>query len=159
MNTPNPDAISIRPEPITSRVSEQLIAQLNAELLEQYPEPGATHFRLDADEVTPGQGTFLVAYRANEAVGCGALRRLDHAVGELKRMYVAPDARGQGLGRQLLVALEAEASRLGLSRLVLETGARQTAAVALYERVGYTVIPRFGAYVSSPFSLCMAKDL
>src|SRR6478609_6493233 len=124
-----------------------LIAALNAELLALYPEEGATHFRLDADEVAPGRGAFLVAYADGAPVGCGAVRRLDDAAAEVKRMYVVPTARGTGVARALLAALEAEARRLGARRLLLETGTRLDAAMALYRRAGFVEIAAFGEYV------------
>ena len=65
----------IGPEPLTSPVAQALIAELNAELAARYPEPGATHFRLDPEEVAPGVGVFLVAGRDGRPIGCGALRR------------------------------------------------------------------------------------
>jgi GNAT superfamily N-acetyltransferase len=61
-----------------------------------------------------------------------------------------------------LIALEAEARRLGAIRLVLETGPRQPEAIALYSRAGFSPIPLFGDYLNSPhpeLSVCMAKDL
>ena len=136
-----------------------LILALNAEITERYPEVGANFFRLDTSDVAPGRGTFLVATVDGEVVGCGAVRLLDDADAEMKRMYVTPPFRSRGIGRALLVALEDEARSLGAKRLVLETGERMPEAVALYERTGFTVIPPFGEYVGAPLSLCMAKDL
>ena len=163
------DRIDITSEAITSPVASALIAALNAELSARYPEPGATHFRLDPTEVAPGNGCFLVVRRDGRPVGCGALRRLRDAapvrelgprVGELKRMYVAPEVRGRGVGRALLARLEDEARALGLERLVLETGTRQAEALALYRRVGFADIAPYGEYVHSPAtSVCLAKDL
>ena len=164
-----PPPLAIGPEPITGPVAAALIAALNAELSARYPEPGATHFRLDPDEVAPGSGAFLVVRRDDRPVGCGALRTVrDPALvrtfgpraGELKRMYVAPEARGQGLGRVLLARLEDEARALGLARLVLETGTRQPEALALYRRAGFAEIPPYGEYAaSSDTSVCMEKSL
>lgn len=164
-----PDALEIAPEALTSAVAEGLIVALNAELSALYPEPGANHFRLDPAEVAPGSGSFLVARWLGRPVGCGALRRLRETavlqelgpqVGELKRMYVAPDVRGQGIGRALLARLEAEARALGLARLVLETGTRQVEALALYRRAGFTGIPPYGEYAAShTTSVCLAKAL
>ncbi len=151
--------VEIRREPLDSAVARQLIASLNAELLARYPEEGATHFRLDVDEVAPGRGAFVVAYRADDPVGCGAIRRIDDDVAEIKRMYVVPEARGARLAAAILAALEAEARALAVARLVLETGERQPEAIALYRRAGFVVIPRFGEYVDSALSLCMAKAL
>jgi len=144
---------------ILSAPARALIAALNAELSARYPEEGATHFRLDPGEVADGRGAFLIASSSGRPVGCGAVRRLEAGTGEIKRMYVSPDARGRGVGRAVLTALEAEARALGITRLVLETGLRQIEAVALYERAGFSQIPAFGEYVNSPLSLCMAKDL
>ena len=96
--------IEIHQEKITSAVAGLLIGQLNAELLETYPEPGATHFRLDPDEVGPGRGVFLVAYENGRPAGCGAVRRIDQNTAELKRMYVVPSFRRRGISRLLLEA-------------------------------------------------------
>lgn len=163
------DALEIEPEPLTSSVAAALIATLNAELSALYPEPGATHFSLDPSEVAPGAGIFIVARWQGHPVGCGALRRVRDAalvrelgpqVGELKRMYVAREVRGQGIGRALLDRLEAEARTLGLARLVLETGTRQVEALALYRRTGFTTIPPYGEYAaSSTTSVCLEKAL
>jgi GrpB-like predicted nucleotidyltransferase (UPF0157 family)/GNAT superfamily N-acetyltransferase len=164
-----PDALEIEPEALTSPAAAALIAALNVELSARYPEPGATHFRLDPGEVAPGTGVFLVARWFGRPVGCGALRCLREAAlvrelgpgaGELKRMYVAPEARRQGIGRALLARLEAEARVLGLARLVLETGTRQAEALALYRRAGFTEISAYGEYAASPAtSVCLAKAL
>jgi GNAT superfamily N-acetyltransferase len=162
-------ALEIAREAITTEVAGALIIALNAELSARYPEPGATHFRLDPDDVAPGRGIFVVARRLGGPVGCGALRWLRESalirelgprVGELKRMYVAPEVRGQGIGRALLVRLEAEARTLGLDRLVLETGTRQAEALALYRRAGFSEIPAYGEYAASTAtSVCLAKTL
>jgi putative acetyltransferase len=155
-----PTEIEIRREDILSSVPQQLIRALNAELEERYPEEGANFFRLDADEVAEGRGAFLVAYIDGQPIGCGAVRRTDDTVAEIKRMYVAPSARGCGVGKRIVVELEAVARELlGVRRLVLETGPRQPEAIAVYERAGFVEIPLFGEYIGSQFSVCMAKDL
>jgi putative acetyltransferase len=155
-----PGTITITHAGLMDETSQALIAELNAELTGMYPEPGANHFGLAPGEVAEGRGAFVVAYRDGTPVGCGALRRLDAETGELKRMYVAPAARGTGLGRRLVAALEAEARALGLRRLVLETGTRQEAAIALYRATGFETIPLYGEYLRSPdTSLCMGKEL
>jgi GNAT superfamily N-acetyltransferase len=149
----------MRAEDPSSPSAKLLIAALNNELMERYPEDGANHFRLDPAEVAPGRGAFLVAYVEGEAAGCGAVRLLESTDAAIKRMYVAPPLRGLGIGREILNALEAEAWTLGASRIVLETGDRQPEALALYRRVGFNRIPAFGEYVDSPLSVCMAKQL
>lgn len=153
-------AVRVRLESLTSPVATALIGALNRELSGRFPEPGATHFRLDPDEVSEGRGAFLVAYRNGVPVGCGAVRRLDPSTAELKRMYVVPAERGRGIGRLILENLEAEARRLGVRRLVLETGSRLEAALTLYRGSGYAPIPLFGEYLNSPAtSVCLGKDL
>lgn len=153
-------AITIERADLTADVSRALLDALNGELSASYPEPGATHFRLDAEEVADGRGTFLVVYREGAPVGCGALRVLDAGTAELKRMYLSPTERGIGLGRRLVAALEAEARAMGVRRLVLETGVRQVAALALYRATGFQPIPLYGEYCLSPeTSVCFGKDL
>jgi GNAT superfamily N-acetyltransferase len=152
--------IELRREAITSEVAQALIGALNAELRGRYPEDGtACHFRLDPDEVAPGRGVFLVMYAAAKPLGCGGLRMLDRATAEIKRMYIEPGVRGQGLGRRLLAALEAEARSLGATRVLLETGPRQPEAIALYTRAGFAAMPAFGEYVTHPLSVFMGKEL
>jgi GNAT superfamily N-acetyltransferase len=159
VSTLNKTDVEISREDILSPVVQRLIGALNAELDERYPEEGANHFRLDPEEVADGRGAFLVAYIGGRPVGCGAVRRIEPAVAEIKRMYVAPEARGRSVGRQVLLELETEARRLGATRLVLETGPRQPEALALYSRAGFVEVPNFGEYVGCEFSVCMAKEL
>ena len=154
------ETITITRASLSDPDSRLLIDALNTELLDVYPEPGATHFTLHPEEVTGQRGVFLIVYREEHPVGCGALRLIDAQTGELKRMYLAPSARGQGLGHQLIRALETEARALGAKRLILETGARQIAAIGLYRASGFRPIPLYGEYCLSPeTSLCLGKDL
>jgi GNAT superfamily N-acetyltransferase len=154
------ETITIAPAELTAAISRALIDSLNAELSGMYSEPGATHFRLDPEEVTGGRGAFLIVYHEGTPVGCGALRLLDAETAELKRMYVSPAVRGKGLGRRLVAALEAAARARGVRRLVLETGVRQAAALALYRATGFQPIALYGEYCLSPdTSICLGKEL
>ena len=148
---------TIKQESVDSPAAQELIAALNAELDERYPEEGANHFRLDPNEVAPGRGAFLVAYADGVAVGSGAVRLNEPGVAEIKRMYVVPQWRGRGIAGAVLSALEDHAHQLGARRLVLETGSRQPESIAVYSRAGFVEIPRFGEYLDSPLSLCMGK--
>ena len=153
-------SVKIRREDLSDPAAGNLIPKLNRELSGIYPEPGATHFGLTPADVAPGTGAFLVAYHGDRAVGCGAVRLIDPATAELKRMYVEPELRGAGIGRQLVDALEAEARGLGAERVVLETGTRQTNALALYARCGFRPIPLYGEYCLSPeTSVCLGQML
>jgi putative acetyltransferase len=154
------DSIRIVRSELTADVSRALIEALNVELMGAYPEAGATHFGLDSSEVSEGRGAFLVVYQDGVPVGCGAVRRINSETAEFKRMYVAPTVRGKGLGKRLVAALEVEARNLGVRRLVLETGVRQAAALALYRGTGFHPVPLYGEYLHSPeTSICLGKDL
>ena len=100
-----------------------------------------------------------VLQRDGEPVGCGGLRDKGGGDFEVKRMYVAEEARGQRLAVTLLDTLEDEARRRGGRRTVLETGLRQNAAVRLYEREGYLRIPNYPPYEGMGNSVCFAKAL
>ena len=152
-------SLAVRRESIESRDAYELIMALNAELAHRYPEPGANHFRLDADEVMPGRGAFVIARTERTPLGCGAIRKMDAATAEIKRMYVVPKHRGLGVGHAILQKLEAVARDLGVTRIVLETGERQPESVLLYQRFGFVQIPWFGEYIGSPLSVCMEKTL
>ncbi|HXM57265.1 MAG TPA: GNAT family N-acetyltransferase [Candidatus Dormibacteraeota bacterium] len=151
--------LTIAQEPLFSADARALIARLDAELTERYPNPGDNHFELTAEQVGDGRGVFLVARRDGRPISCGALRAIDVRTGEIKRMYVEPAHRSRGIAGRLLAELEDHARRLGLDRLVLETGERQPESIRLYERAGFVRIDRFGAYVHSPASVCMGKAL
>jgi putative acetyltransferase len=152
-------SLELRREELLAAISQSLIQALNAELEARYPEEGANFFRLDAEEVTEGRGGFFVAYLDGQPVGCGAVRLIEPGIAEIKRMYVAPSVRGQGIGGRIVAALEAEAIRLDAHRILLETGPRQPDAIAMYQRAGFAEIPLYGEYVGSNFSVCMAKNI
>lgn len=107
----------------------------------------------------PPNGIFLVARDGGRAVGCGGVCRFDETRAELKRMYVAPEMRGRGIGRRLLVELEDAARRFGYAGIVLETGDRQPEALGLYASAGYERIPCYGVYATRSLSRCFEKRL
>jgi GNAT superfamily N-acetyltransferase len=152
-------SLAITAEPIDSDDARRLIAALDAGLSELYTPEQRFGPNLKAEHLEDGRGTFLVARDGDRAVGCGAIRLLDPATAEAKRMYVEPGLRGRGVGRAILAGLEAAAEQLGVKRLVLETGVHQTAAIALYRRAGFTQVDCWGEYTSSPTSICFAKNL
>ena len=97
----------------------------------------------DDDELRSPAGVVLVASLRSEPVGCGALKFHGAEPTELKRMWVAPSARGLGIGRRLLAELEAEASRHGSRTIRLETNRSLTEAIALYRSSGYEEVEAF----------------
>ncbi len=101
--------------------------------------------RAGAAELGPPGGTFLVGWRGGEPVCCGGVKRLDDSACEIKRMYVVPQARGRGVARALLGALEDAARSLGYTVARLDTGPRQPDARHLYESTGYVAIENFNA--------------
>ncbi len=101
----------------------------------------------------------IVVYKNNEPIGCGAIKKFDEKTAEVKRMFVKPDYRGQGVAAKILSALETWAIELGYQYCILETGQKQPEAIALYKRSGYQLIPNYGQYVGVENSVCMKKLL
>jgi GNAT superfamily N-acetyltransferase len=92
---------------------------------------------------SPPEGRLFIALNGKTPVGCAALHRLRPDVGEIKRVYVRPEGRGQGIGRRLTRAALDEAKRLGYHRVVLDTLPSMGSAVALYRKMGFRPIPAY----------------
>jgi putative acetyltransferase len=92
-------------------------------------------------------------------IGCAALLCHADGSGELKSMFIRPAARGLGLSKVLLQAIETKAKELKLSRIDLETGPKSHAALSLYEAAGYRLCGPFAEYKNDPNSVFMTKDL
>ena len=99
----------------------------------RYPDPAPA-------ELEPPRGLLLVAFDGGDPVACGAVRVIEPGMAEIKRMYVAPRARGHGLGRTLLGELERGAVELGCRTVRLDTMAQMAEASALYRSAGYEPI-------------------
>jgi putative acetyltransferase len=143
----NPDRPDIR----------ALLAEADAFYASLYP-PERNYLLDVASLQRPGVG-FYVARTLGRAAGYGAIVRHDGEWGEIKRMYVAPSARGRGLGRRILDTLEQHARDLGLRVIRLETGIHQPEAIGLYRSAGFADIAAFGAYVPDPISIFLEKIL
>jgi len=137
--------LEIRSVAADSPDAEALIAAMVAEVDELYggdmSGPG-TPSATSADFAPPG-GAFVVIYADGRPVAGGGVKQLAPALGEIKRMYVVPEARGRGLGRRLLVALEDAARARGHRIVRLDTGPGQPGARALYESAGYRAVPDY----------------
>ncbi|WP_443937278.1 GNAT family N-acetyltransferase [Pedobacter sp. MW01-1-1] len=101
----------------------------------------------------------IVAYIKNEPVACGAFKAFDEETVEIKRMFVQADYRNYGIATQVLQALENWAQEQGFKFCVLETGLRQEAAIAVYKKANYHIIPNYGQYAGIENSVCMKKAL
>ena len=152
----SPAGVSITAEPFGAPDSTALLAEHASGLIERYGADTESGAKPTEDDVT----IFLLARdSAGTPVGCGALRALGDGAAEIKRMYVRPYARGAGLGRRLLEALEAAARSRGFDVCRLETGDLQHEAMALYLGAGYREIEPWGAYAESPISRCFERRL
>lgn len=96
-------------------------------------------------ELGPPGGGFIVGYEAGRAICCGGVKGLGDGACEIKKMYVVPEARGRGVARSLLYALEDLARSRGYGVARLDTGPRQPGARHLYESEGYAPIANFNA--------------
>ena len=151
-----PKAMNITTEPADAAGVRELLELSDAFHAELYPPEG--NYLLDISELLAPNVTVVVAREGDRAVGMGALVE-KHGYAEIKRMYLRDEARGHGTADGILQSLEAAARAAGVDTLQLETGPLQPAAIAFYERNGFTRIPNFGEYVDSEYSVCFGKRL
>jgi GNAT superfamily N-acetyltransferase len=143
-----------------SPVAQRLIRAALADLGARYGGSG-DDTPVDATEFEPPSGAFLIVLLDGEPVGCGGWRSHGDTgdTAELKRMYVAPAARGRGVARAVLGAVERSARDHGRKRIILECGDRQPEAIALYTSSGYEQIPNFGFYRDAPGCVSFGRTL
>mgnify|MGYP003407656104 FL=1 len=99
----------------------------------------------------------VVCYQGNHAVGCGAFKPYNNSTAEIKRMFVRPDFRGQGIAKGILSELENWASEYGFTNCILETGTNNPQAIQLDTKSGYTFIPNYDQYENVVTSICLGK--
>ncbi|WP_369261434.1 GNAT family N-acetyltransferase [Streptomyces sp. R35] len=126
-----------------SRHARDCLAAYAADIDERFPEGFDPAALVRPHEVSGDAGAFLVAYEEGRPVGCGALRRLEPGVGEIRHVWVHPAARRLGLARRILDGLERQAVERGCEVVRLDTHAALTEAQAMYRAAGYTEIPRY----------------
>jgi len=149
-------SVTIGVEPARQPELLELMRQGDEFTLNLYP-PESCHL-LGVEELeAPGVTVFVARSVDGEAVGMAALVDRGDGSAELKRMFVPEAARGQGLAGSVLTELERFARNRDIALIQLETGPLQPAAIALYERSGYSSIPNFGKYVGDPNSVCFEK--
>ncbi|MEV6260932.1 GNAT family N-acetyltransferase [Streptomyces sp. NPDC051784] len=158
--------MNIQPRPFDHPDAVKLNDMVQLEYAERYGDGGDVT-PLDATMFDPPRGLYLLAYDAQDRpVATGGWRGQEEneegysdGDAEIKRMFVTAEARGNGLARRILAALEADARAAGRTRMVLETGDQQPEAIALYTSSGYTLCSKFGHYRTYDSSICMAKSL
>ncbi len=101
----------------------------------------------------------IVAYDNDIPVGSASFKRYDDECAEVKRVFIKQEYRGRGISNKLMELLENAAREQGYRYLILESGEPLVAAMALYRKLGYKVIPNYGQYKDMPDSICMKKNL
>jgi GNAT superfamily N-acetyltransferase len=143
-------SVELRDEPLDGRAGRELLSAFAAQIAELYPgwSPGSGPSAAP-EEFEPPAGRSVVAYEDERPLGCGGVKRLEDGSAEIKRLYVAPHARGRGVARSILQWLERAAGESGHAVVRLDTGARQPDALALFRSVGYREIDD---YNGNPFA-------
>lgn len=137
--------VRIVPELATSDAAQYCLNAYYGELRERFDSGFDPNLSLvpSLDEFAPPRGIFLVAWRRGQPIGCGGIKPIDAEAAYLKRMWVAPEARGLGLARRLLSELEGKARAMGYAVVRLETNRSLTEAQQLYRSSGYRKVPPF----------------
>ena len=153
---PSRAAVHIALEPPDQPEVISLIDALDAHQHALYPPE--SHYGVDIPALSQPQVLFAVARNSSAvAIACGAML-LRREYGEIKRMFVRPSARGQGIAKALLAFLEAQAMARGYKAFKLETGVLQPEAIGLYECAGYQRGGAFGDYPPDPYSVYLHKQ-
>ncbi|WP_460887309.1 GNAT family N-acetyltransferase [Promicromonospora xylanilytica] len=156
MTTPEAMTTTVAEEPWDSADGVRLRGAMAAELAARYKIPDQETDKPAAETVS----VFLVARdQEGRAIGCGALRVLEDGTGEIKRMYVDPEARGTGAATSVLRALEDHARQRDVDTIVLSTGTKQPDAIRFYEREGYELFDGYAPYVGHPMARCFTRRL
>ncbi len=135
---------------------QKLVGELDADLKIRY---GDDHVFYNQFNKINSIKFAVVAYIDELPVGCGAIKEYAAGVMEVKRMYVMPGSRNQGIASAILKELEHWAIELEIGKLLLENGFNQTEAIAQYKKSGYLIIPNYGQYENIVNSVCFEKVL
>lgn len=101
----------------------------------------------------------ILCYENDVAIGCGAFKKSDTQVAEIKRMFVPVEHRGKGIASKILYELEIWAIELGHTSCILETSFKLEIAIALYKKAGFEITENYGQYIGVESSVCMKKVL
>jgi len=148
---------TIKAEQPDSPEATLLIGELEAHLAPQYPEESRHGYSVE--KLLREKVLFYVIRHDGEAAGCGGIQIFESEYAEIKRMYVRPQFRGQGLGKLMLDHLAEAARQNDVVVLRLETGIYQAEAIGLYQRCDFVPIPPFGEYREDPLSVFYEKRI
>ncbi len=132
------------------------VTELDRDLWNRYDDLQAEY---DEHNILDYIETVVVAYQNDQSVGAACFKKFDDQSVEIKRMYVKPANRGQGIAYAILNELEDWAKELNFSFAILETGTKQPEAINLYKKLGYSITDNYPPYVGMEFSICMKKSL
>jgi GNAT superfamily N-acetyltransferase len=131
-----------------------LTNQLDAELIKRYGDMQCNYNKFNLSQPLD---TVIIAYIDNIPAGCGSFKKYNLDTVEIKRMFVRPEYRGQGISKIILIELEKCAIELGFFKSILETGINQPEAISLYEKSGYSRTANYGQYIGMTNSVCFEK--
>ncbi|MDP4185329.1 MAG: GNAT family N-acetyltransferase [Bacteroidota bacterium] len=134
----------------------ELTAMLDYELQERN---GKIQLQYNGHNKIESVDTVVVAFSDAQPVGCGCFKIYDKDTIEIKRMFVLPEFRGQGVSKIILNELEKWANELDFSFAILETGKKHIEAIGLYFHTGYSLIENYGQYKNIANSMCFKKNL
>ena len=159
LTDPRTPMLDIRRDDVTDPGIVALLTRHLDEMRALSP-PESVH-ALDLDGLRRSEMTLWTAWEDDILLGCGGLKMLDAAHGELKSFHTAREARRRGVATAILACIMREARRRGLRRLSLETGRPEPfrAARDLYARHGFVECPPFGDYWDDPFSICLTREI
>ena len=135
---------------------QRLIQELDKDLNARY---GKVQFQFDKYNKVENLDTVVIAFWQKKAVGCACFKVFEEDSIEIKRMFLIPKYRGQGIADKILEELENSAMEKGFSNAVLETGIKQPEAIGFYKRNNYIQINNYGQYIGNANSVCMKKQL
>jgi GNAT superfamily N-acetyltransferase len=150
-------AVRLTALPYDDPVAQDLVERVQQEYVARYG--GRDEAVVDPAEFVPPQGLFLAAEVAGDTIGSGAWRAMGAGMAEIKRVYVVPEFRRRGVAQLIVGALERSAAQAGHRSVVLNSGARQPEALALYEQLGYGPVAGYGVYACAPGAVFLGKDL
>ncbi|SOD93035.1 GNAT family N-acetyltransferase [Blastococcus haudaquaticus] len=150
-------AASLRALPYDDPLAQYLVEAVQQEYVRRYG--GRDAAVVDPAEFLPPRGAFLVAEVDGVPAGCGAWRALPSGQAEIKRVYVEPAFRRQGVARLVVAALEQGAAAAGHAEVVLNSGREQPEALTLYAELGYRPVRGYGVYACAPDAVFLGKPL